>query len=702
MKIRKLVAAVSVALLAGLGPARGDEPPGMACARAKAAALERARAAGVEPARELPEDETADTTDVLHYRLDIEIDHSLQRLAGRNTITVRAVQDGVERMVIRLWQGFSAAVTVDGRAVAPARRDAQTLEVPLGRSYRAGEEFVVAIDYSGTPQTGGMGSITFSTHSGRPIVATLSEPWYAYTWWPVKEDNRDKASADLLFTVPASWTVAANGVLVEIEEVSGGRRRFHWRTDYPTSPYLFCFSATPYTTFSGSFTFGGSTMPVEFFIYPEHDTPTNRDAWLRSVDMLGVFSLLFGPYPFMAEKYGIYEFPFGGGMEHQTITGQGGFGEGLTAHELSHQWWGDMVTCATWHDIWLNEGFATYSEALWAEFRHGSSDPAARAAAMSGLRPARVDGSVYCTDTSSVNRIFSWNFSYAKGAWVLHMLRGVVGDEAFFRILEVYRQRFQYGVATTDDFQGVAEEVAGRDLDWFFQPWVYGTGAPTYRYGWRPLAIAGREYAEIAVQQAQSTSYATFTMPVEVAVSVPGGVERAVVWNSTRSQHFLLPLGGRASGVAVDPDEWILTLGKTEVAFTEGPPKLVAAQPAPGSRTVASATSELLLVFHKAVVATAAEVALRGERRGPVPVTLRTEGDGSVLAVVPPGPLAPDTYTLTVSDGVVDAAAGLRLDGEVGPAGTLPSGDGVPGGNAVFTFAVGRDVQRRIPAVGRP
>ncbi len=682
----------------GNAAATGVQPPGMACAQAKAAALERARALEVVLARDLPVDETADSTDVQHYRLDIEIDFTLQRLAGRNTLTVRAVRDGVERMVIRLWQGFAATVTVDGRAATVQRRDAQTLEVALGRRYAAGEEFQVAVEYAGTPQTGGMGSISFTTHAAQPIVFTLSEPWYAYTWWPVKEDNRDKATADLLYTVPASWTVASNGVLVEVENVSGGRKRFHWRTDYPTAPYLFFFSATPYTTFEGQFVAGDVAMPVQFFIYPEHDTPQNRAAWLRSLDMLGVFGSLYGPYPFLGEKYGIYEFPFGGGMEHQTFTGQGGFAEDLTAHELSHQWWGDMVTCATWHDIWLNEGFATYSEALWEEFAAGSSNPFARQAAMGQLRPTRVDGSVYCYDVGNVNRIFSWNFSYAKGAWVLHMLRGVVGDGTFFEILRVYRQRFEYRSATTEEFQAVAEEVAGADLDWFFQPWVYGIGAPAYRYGQRGYEVEGRYWLDIFLQQVQSGSYPVFPMPVELAISTAAGVQRTTVWNRERLQHYLIPLDSPVSGVAVDPEGWILATSTVEVAFSEGPPRVVSVTPPPGSRAVVSETAALRVTFHKPVVVRPEHFSLAGAQRGAVSLAVSQAAEGTVVVLEPAALLAPDTYTLTISDEVVDAASSQRLDGELGVPAALPSGDGVPGGRAVVTFEVVRDLRRRVPA----
>src|SRR5262249_15754047 len=151
-----------------------------------------------------------------------------------------------------------------------------------------------------------------------------------------------------------------------------------WLTNYKTAPYLWFFSSTNYNQWSRTYTYqlpggGTGTMPVEFSIYPASDTAANRAAWEKVVDMLGVFSQLFGEYPFVGEKYGIYQFPFAGGMEHQTYTGQGTFVEYVTAHELGHQWWGDNVTCRTWNHIWLNEGFATYCEALWEEFKPGST-----------------------------------------------------------------------------------------------------------------------------------------------------------------------------------------------------------------------------------------------------------------------------------------------------------------------------------------
>jgi aminopeptidase N len=192
-------------------------------------------------------------------------------------------------------------------------------------------------------------SINFAAHAEQPVVVTLSERWGAYTWWPVKEDNQDKAVADLLITVPSPLVVVSNGVLVGTDSLDTGRTLYHRRTSYATAPYLFCFSISNYATYTSAYVYDGGSMPVQFFLYPEDDAPTSRLNWSQRVRMLGLFGKLFGRYPFLSEKCGIFEAPFRGGMENQTIAGQGGayaFELSLTAHELSHQWWGDMIACS--------------------------------------------------------------------------------------------------------------------------------------------------------------------------------------------------------------------------------------------------------------------------------------------------------------------------------------------------------------------
>jgi hypothetical protein len=632
---------------------------------------------------------STDSTDVGHYRLELDVNPSTRRFTGANTMTVTSLVDGLTSFQFWLHTAYTVdSVELDGAGAQWTRLDTEAIEVDLGGGYDAGEEFQLRVAYQGVPPTGGgLGSVMFATQSGGPVVSTLSEPWFSYTWWPVKEDNRDKATGELLITVPSDMTVVANGALVSVQSVTGGRRRHHWSTSYPMSPYLFAFSATAYNTFDASFVHPGGLMPVQFYIYPDFDTAANRSGWLRSVDMLQTFGLMYGLYPFIQEKYAIYQFPFGGGMEHQTATGQGGFSESLTAHELAHQWWGDMVTCATWHDIWLNEGFATYSEALWFEHSSGTPDPEALQTAMIDRRPTQLSGTVYVHDISSVSRIFSGDYSYRKGSWVLHMLRHVVGDTGFFETLDAYRQRFEFETATTEDFRQVAEDVSGIELGWFFDEWVYGGGAPSYLHGWQEHVVGDQRFLELAVRQTQLE--APFAMPIDVGGIIGGDHLMYTVWNDQRQQHYLIPVPGPVDDLGLDPDHWILSASIFEGSFVEGPPRLVAVSPTPGSVTRPGGLRSIALVFHEDVVVDASHFSLRDERGLELPFTASYDAAEFTVTLAMPGPLPRGQYTLRVSDDIVDTAAGLALDGEIdGASPVLPSGDGVAGGDALIHFRV--------------
>ena len=682
------------------------------CGRESAARLELLAGTNAAAPFDLTPDPLAAATDVLHYRLDIEINPGTGCLGGSNVMTVRNLSSALTAFRFRLHEGFDlGGVAVDGRPASWRRIDPATVEVAMDPPIAEGTTFDLEVRYDGCPAVflGGNGvffgsmGIYFGSSADGPLVWTLSEPWYAYTWWPVKDDNTDKATADLLFTVPPAMTVASNGTLVETTDVTRSKRRYHWVTAYPTAPYLFSFSAAIYHTFSSAFDDGSGTMPLEFYVFPQDDTPTNRALWLDTAAMLRVFGDRFGLYPFVSEKYGIYEFTFNGGMEHQTMTGQGGgdgaFDPWLSAHELAHQWWGDLVTCATWHDIWLNEGFATYAEALWDEGAPGSSGEQALLAAMAERRPRHVDGSVYVPDTASEERVFSEDFSYLKGAWVLHMLRHVMGDEAFFATLAAYRERYAYSTATTADFQAVAEGVYGGSLAWFFAPWVYGFGAPEYGVGWRQTVAGGRNWVELYVTQTQPAGYPTFTMPVDVVIHGADGDSVRTVLTRARAEHALFATDGTIDSVEFDPDRWVLSTGVAATTFVEGPPRIVAVEPAPGSRVPSGTAGPVRVVFHEDVVADASEFSLSGSRTGPAAVAFSYDRSTATATLTLVAPLAPDTYTLAVSDAITDAASGQRLDGEVAdpsdPA-ALPSGDGQPGGSAILRFSVASPVRRTL------
>ncbi len=625
-------------------------------------------------------------TDVQHYDLTLEVIPSTRTLIGSCVMTVQVVQPTLSSFRFRLRDNFTlTGVWLDGRPISFVRESITTVRAEFDRTYFQNEVFQLRVDYQGIPVSRGWGSIEFTTRaSGAVIVATLSQPWFAYTWWPAKDENTDKATLTFTLIVPNTMFAVANGLLQSVEDLPNNRRRFRYRHNYPIAPYLVAFAATNYNHWSRTFTYGGHTMPVDFYIYPESDTPTNRAAWERCIPMLRVFSDLYGIYPFIEERYGIYQFQFSGGMEHQTMSGQGGFGESLTAHELAHQWWGNMVTCATWHDIWLNEGFATYSEALWLEFRNGSSDLVALRNAMLSRRPTSLDGSVYRYNISDINQIFSSNFSYRKGAWVLHGLRWVLGTEQFFEALARYRNRFAYSHATTADFQQVVEEVWGDSMDWFFQPWVYGIGAPSYAWGWTTTVVNGKPYLLLSVRQTQPSNYGLYTMPLGIRATIGNRTQDFRVWNSAPTQYYVLPVSGTVSNLAFDPDEWILKGSSTQEAYRPGPPVIVEMNPAPG--VVTAPVSQVEVYFQTPVAINEAQVRVVGATRGAVPFALAYDASAGRVRLTFNEPLKPDAYTIRFSPSITAQNSGLALDGEY--FGQLPTGDGVPGGEAVLPLRV--------------
>ena len=268
--------------------------------------------------------------------------------------------------------------------------------------------------------------------------------------------------------------------------------------------------------------------------------------------MIATYAGLFGEYPFVAEKYGHAQSLYGGGMEHQTCSSLPIFNETIEAHELAHQWWGDLVTCRDFHHIWLNEGFATYCEALWAEAIGGA------AAYHEELSFNRWFGprTIYVPDVSIESRIWDPWLSYNKGSWVLHMLRHVLGDTAFFAALRHFYVQYAYSTATTEDFRDVCEAVSGRDLDAFFQQWIYGEYYPRYRFDWTSAPVGGGHDVALTLRQIQS--WQLFRMPIDVTVTTAGGERTFVVEDSLASQGFTLHVDAAPTAVAVDPDGWIL------------------------------------------------------------------------------------------------------------------------------------------------
>ena len=492
--------------------------------------------------------------DITYYRINFEIDIDDQEIDGSVLVNGSVGMDQPDSIEL----DFADQMTVDSVKFSGElwtfNHESYRLKIPVpDETIPEGYEFSIEVFYHGTPPTTGFGAFNFDQHANIDHIWTLSEPYGARDWWPCKDDPSDKAdSADIIITVPEEQIVVSNGLLIEETQLDGGRKRYHWEERYPICTYLISVTTYPYTVWHDEYiAMNGDTLPLDYYVYPDHYESV-YDNYLLTNDMIEVFAQRFGEYPFMGEKYGHAEFGRGGGMEHQTITSLGGWSQWLIAHELGHQWWGDLVTCASFHHIWLNEGFARYSEAIWEESHNGIE-------AYKDYWESHTfygSGSIYVEDPSSTGQIFDGNLSYNKAGWVVHMLRGVMGDSLFFETLQsyAYNDSLAYGAVTTEDFQAVCEDVSGLDLDDFFQQWIYGEYYPQYAVSWEMLDT---DELMVTVEQMQSWQY--FNMPIDLQVVLPEGTLEFTVDNQGQSQEYNLGLiGGSAYSVRLDPDNWIL------------------------------------------------------------------------------------------------------------------------------------------------
>ncbi|MFH1754568.1 MAG: M1 family aminopeptidase [Candidatus Latescibacterota bacterium] len=492
--------------------------------------------------------------DVIYYDIDVVIDPSFGTVSGTVTMTAKAVAESMIYVDLDLINNMTVTGARDsGGAIAFTQVD-DIVTVTLSHTYYDGETFTIEVDYNGVPDDG-HGSFICETRNGAPMIWSLSEPYGARSWWPCKDVPEDKAdSVDIHITVPDTLIVASNGTL-RSETDNGATKTYYWHEEYPIATYLVSVAIHPYTTFSHWYNYAiADSMEVQYYVFPDHYDAVQA-TYGKTVRMIEIFADLFGEYPFINEKYGHAEFMWGGGMEHQTLTSLGGWGEYLIVHELAHQWWGDMVTCNSFHHIWLNEGFATYAEALYAEVEYGVESY------HQNMRNEKYFGSgtIYVSDPNAdFSRIFHYGLSYQKASWVLHMLRHVVGDSTFFDILGTYYAdpRYQYGTITTEEFRDLCEVESGIDLDFFFDQWIYQEYYPMYAYEWSSENIGINYQVALNIQQLQSNYI--FTMPIDVTVQTASGEKTFVVWDSLATQDFVLVLKEEPLAVSLDKDEWIL------------------------------------------------------------------------------------------------------------------------------------------------
>ena len=514
--------------------------------------------------------------DVKYYKIDLKILHTTQTVAGSVTIKAEADTLNVNSIFLDLVNQLVVDSILCNGSTVSFTRSSNKINIVLDNTYNTGEAFTLQVYYHGTPPSSGFGSFTFGSRSGgNPSIYTLSEPYGSKDWWPCKDTPADKAdSADVWFTVLNPIKAISNGTLQEVIDNGDGTSTYKWKVSYPIAQYLLSLAATDYVEYTNYYNYSSTdSMPVNHFIYPETFNNNLKNLLDKTPQMIEVFKQHFGEYPFITEKYGHAQFGWGGGMEHQTCSSMGGFGEGIISHELAHQWYGDAITCKDWHNIWLNEGFATYAEGVWIEATQGKA--AYNNYIANEMNSAKnAVGSVWVQDISSVNSIFNYARSYAKGASILHMLRGIVGDSTFYDILRTYTYHpsVAYGVAVTEDFQAIAENVSGIDLDYFFQQWIYGENYPRYNVNWSKNQLNDSIWnLQITINQLTNSNPTFFTMPVQIKVTratLPDTV--ITVFNNQQSQQFNIPIYGAINSMSFDPDNYILKTLSVTVGVENG------------------------------------------------------------------------------------------------------------------------------------
>ena len=505
---------------------------------------------------------------VNYYKLNLKITSSPDFVTGKVSIGCLSKVNNLDVIFFDLSNNLTVDSVKSKNESLSYSHLMNKIHVTLNSPLNKEEEITVTVFYKGVPVPTGFGSFIFGTHNNNePAIWTLSEPFGASDWFPCKNSPSDKAdSSDVNLRCSNALTAVSNGVLKEIENHTDGTHTFKWYNSYPISNYVISLAISNYSQYNSFFRYSETdSMPVLNFIYPE-----NLEKLKPQLDktnyMLELFSDLFGNYPFLNEKYGHAEFGRIAGMEHQTISSMGVFNDNIMAHELGHQWFGDKITCRNWENIWLNEGFATYSEALYNEYAFGKN-------AYNEFMKFRMSdsknavGSIYVQDITSINEIFKGNRSYAKGSVVLHMLRGITGDTVFFRIIKTYAgdTALAYKTAVTEDFRRVAENVSGMQLEYFFSEWIYGENFPEYNVSWTTEKLSSSEYkASINLLQKVNTSPVFFTMPVVIKINTSSGDTSFTVFNNSLNQTFEFIVNSMPLNFKIDPDNLILKTVKGE------------------------------------------------------------------------------------------------------------------------------------------
>jgi aminopeptidase N len=537
-----------------------------------------------------------DLIDILHYANYFMLNFATEDIQGAQLITFTPIHGEVTELVLDFVDEMSftsASLYSAGYDPLPFDHsdDRVTISLPLG-GQAAADTITVVLTFEGAPQPDGIYGFQFvEREDGKLVAASLSEPWSARSWWPCKDDPRDKATFDTSLYSPAGVTGVSNGVELASEPVNpylggddksrledhlavmlGDRTEYvaaYWQETHPISTYHYSVAASEYVRLDDIYIDAqGDTLQLTNYVYPDL-VPQAEIDFAPLPDMLAWCEDTFGAYPFPGEKYGHALFDWDGAMEHPTcatysslfLTGDNTY-DTILMHELAHQWYGNLVTCADWSHTWLNEGFATYAEGLWREHSVGGSS----------LKWFMYQRSIFTWWSGPLVRdihsddpwYFFDNMVYYKGAWLLHMLRREIGDTDFFEILRRYPQQrgLTYNTVTTDDFVRLCESYLRRDMSTFFDQWLYRETYPELNVHWMKTGSGSAPGVWIDFNQIQPTDPyagdAPFVFKIDVRLETAGGDVTHVVEVDRRHMFVTLDAPAEVENVVLDPGGWLL------------------------------------------------------------------------------------------------------------------------------------------------
>jgi aminopeptidase N len=494
--------------------------------------------------------------DILHYNLGFDLYPEQKKLIASAEITGIILRKSITSIDLNFYDNFEINEVIFNDERTDYISEGKKFTIPLSSEIE--DTFIIKIDYEGTPQRTGLAGFVFGKRDGISLVYTLSEPTQASSWFPCNDLPTDKTLLDMKITNDSAMISVSNGILIS-EELNGDRKTYHWKTVYPISTYLIALYSSDYETFSDQYISvdGKDTMSLEYYVLPDKVEEAKVD-FSEHVEILNYFAQTFGEYPFIKEKYGVAEFLWTtGAMENQTITGVassliGGkkFFLDFFVHELAHHWWGNAIGPKSWKDIWLNEGFSSYSEALYFEYKGGAE------ALQSTMREKY--SSDFSGKLSEPGAYLFTSTVYDKGAWVLHMLRWEVGDSVFFKILREYFDYYKYSNASTSDFIEVCEAVSKRDLRIFFDQWLEGEGEIELVYKISSKKENGFYKTTIYIEQVQE-EYMYYEFPIEIILfSENGSSVSHIIDVNAKSTIFNVITENKPTIIELDPNSWLL------------------------------------------------------------------------------------------------------------------------------------------------